>query len=93
MQGHVSERDHMRLQEKVYRVTDLVTADATRPSDDLLTESGQIYLCIRQAFAAAFDELLEQVSILLVHPCDTLCLSLNSLKKDFFNKVISSSRM
>ncbi len=93
MQGHVSERDHMRLQEKVYRVTDLVTADATRPSDDLLTESGQIYLCIRQAFAAAFDELLEQVSILLVHSCDTLCLSLNSLKKDFCNKVISSSRM
>ncbi|CAL8462860.1 g2394 [Coccomyxa elongata] len=60
-EGHVSERGHMRLQEKVFRVTDLVTADATRPSDDLLAESGQIYLCIRQAFAAAFDELLEQI--------------------------------
>ncbi len=72
VQGHVSERDHMRLREKVYRVVDLVTADATRPSDVLLSEHGQAYLCIRQAFAAAFDELLEQVSNLPVHTCVTL---------------------
>ncbi|BDA48146.1 hypothetical protein COCOBI_11-4050 [Coccomyxa sp. Obi] len=60
-EGHVSERDHMRLREKVYRVADLVTADATRPSDDLVSENGQTYLCIRQSFATAFDELLEQI--------------------------------
>lgn len=68
----MSERDYLRLREKVLRVADLVTADAMRPSSprkhagsalpcDLADEDGEVYLCIRQAFSAAFDELLEQV--------------------------------
>ena len=89
-QGHVSERDHLRLREKVLRVADLVTADATRPTSprkhargslprELADEDGEVYLCIRQAFSAAFDELLEQVST-GTHcgvPCCSLSLPLS----------------
>lgn len=73
MQGHVSHRDHLRLRDKILRVADLVAADATRPAsppgkhagalpDDIAIEDGEAYLCIRQAFSSAFDELLEQAS-------------------------------
>lgn len=55
-------RDHLRLQEKVLRVADLVTADSTKQGGMSAEDFGETYLCIRTAFSAAFDELLLQAS-------------------------------
>ena len=82
LQGHANVGDHMQLREKVLLVADLVTADATRQTSPKKTlsldadgtvshsvpsdEEGRMYLLIRKAFGAAFEELIQQASFTTV---------------------------